>query len=77
MFIANWSECSTKPLVVLRCSYRQYYRGKANIVELYGKVFTSELDIQHWNSTKCINFIEFTKTSRFAVNTAVIVFHLK
>jgi len=27
------------------CSYRQYYRRKANTIKLYGKVFTSEIGI--------------------------------
>jgi len=36
-----------KLLVVLLCSYRQYYRRKANTIKLYGNIFTSEIDILH------------------------------
>jgi len=32
---------------VLWRSYRQYYRRKANTIRLYGKMFTSEIDMQH------------------------------
>jgi len=35
-----------KKLIVLWCSYRQYYRRKANTIKLYGKIFTPEIDIQ-------------------------------
>jgi len=33
-------------VVVLWCSCKQYYHRKANTMELYGKMFTSELDMQ-------------------------------
>ena len=58
------------------CSYRQYYRKKANTIKLYGKMFSSEIHIQHtnWNFTKCIIFSEFKKTPPFTENTAVILF---
>jgi len=36
-----------KLLVVLWCSYKQYYRIKANNIKLYGKMFSSEINIQH------------------------------
>jgi len=36
-----------KLLVVLWCSYRQYYRRKAKTIKLYRKMFTSEIDTQH------------------------------
>jgi len=34
-------------LVVLRCSYKQYKHKKANNMKLHGKMFTSEIDMQH------------------------------
>jgi len=36
-----------KSLIVLWCPYRQYYWRKANAIKLYGKMFTSEMDLQH------------------------------
>jgi len=41
-------ECK-KLLAVLWYSYRQCYRKRANTIKLYGKMFTSEIDIQHVN----------------------------
>jgi len=38
-----------KLLAVLWYSYRQCYRKRANTIKLYGKMFTSEIDIQHVN----------------------------
>jgi len=64
---------------VLWCSYSLVipYRRKANIIKLYGKMLTSEIDIQpvKLNFTKNILLLEFKKTLPFTVNTAVFVFH--
>jgi len=78
-----------KSLVVLWCSYRQYYRRKANTTKSYGKIFTSEIDIQHVKLELYITFtknalffgilqklqyfLEFKKTPPFTLNAAVIV----
>jgi len=42
----NWNAARKKFLIVLWCSYRQYYRRKVNTSKLYRKIFTSEIDIQ-------------------------------
>jgi len=48
-------------LVVLWCSYKQYYYRKAKNMKLYGKMCTSEIYMQHPKK----DFSEFKKTRRF------------
>jgi len=43
-----------KLLVVSWCSYRQYYRSKANTIRLYGKIFTSEIDKHNIKLAFCL-----------------------
>jgi len=68
-----------KLLVVLWCSYRQYYRRKANTVP---SNFTERCSLQKliynvWNwNLSALFFLEFKKTPPFTLSTADIVFFL-
>jgi len=43
----NVARKKSSVVYVLWCSYRQYYRRKANTIKLCEKMFTSKIDIGH------------------------------